>query len=658
MKKAMVLMLIFWMLISSFAFFSFPLQVDSYGFDGWTYRKSHRILQSASAGTDYQVMIVVRSGTGTDEGHAVYTSDKTRSDFGDVRFIGEDGTTQLSYWIEEVNPGVSATFWVKIPYNLSETDRTIYVKYGNPTASSVSDGAGTFVFYDDFNDLNQWSIRDGAWVIENGSATCESNEGNLGTQLEHGDSAILYRAKLSRAQDYCRAIVGYRLDYALSRGYRSYWGYHGGLGGKVIAIDAALWSAIAYGTKAWEVNNWFVAEARFAGSLHEFEFNHDGLPISAVESSSLSGSVVLVQTSDYSPKSVWYDWLAIRKCVKPEPSHGIWGEEEWFGGTIYIRADGSIDPSGAPIRRNGDTYALIGNITSDGDGIIVQKNDVTVDGAGYTVQGTGSGTGVGLTERSNVTMRNMEIRAFNYGVHLHSSNYNTISVNNITANGDFGVLLYLSSSNTISVNNIIANNETGISLPSSSYNSISRNNIAANPNYGVFLHSSNYNSISGNNITASWAGVFLGSSSAGNSIFHNNFADNRVHAYTDGGSPSMWDDGYPSGGNYWSGYSGVDLLSGPYQNETGSDGIGDWSYVIDGNNRDNYPVMNAILPLQGDVNEDHTVDIFDCVIVALAFGSSSSDPMPPWNPIADINNDGIVDIFDIVVVALHFGETG
>jgi len=55
---------------------------------------------------------------------------------------------------------------------------------------------------------------------------------------------------------------------------------------------------------------------------------------------------------------------------------------------------------------------------------------------------------------------------------------------------------------------------------------------------------------------------------------------------------NFWDDGYPSGGNYWSDYKGTDLYSGPYQNETGSDGIGDTPYVIYGDNVDHYPLMN------------------------------------------------------------------
>jgi hypothetical protein len=57
------------------------------------------------------------------------------------------------------------------------------------------------------------------------------------------------------------------------------------------------------------------------------------------------------------------------------------------------------------------------------------------------------------------------------------------------------------------------------------------------------------------------------------------------------GYTNVWDNGYPSGGNYWSDYNGTDLLLGSGQNETGSDGIGDTPYVIDANNRDNYPLM-------------------------------------------------------------------
>jgi hypothetical protein len=64
---------------------------------------------------------------------------------------------------------------------------------------------------------------------------------------------------------------------------------------------------------------------------------------------------------------------------------------------------------------------------------------------------------------------------------------------------------------------------------------------------------------------------------------------------------NIWSDGYPSGGNYWSNYTGVDFYSGPYQNKTGSDGIGDLPYIMDANNRDDYPLIGQFNALNADV---------------------------------------------------------
>ena len=77
------------------------------------------------------------------------------------------------------------------------------------------------------------------------------------------------------------------------------------------------------------------------------------------------------------------------------------------------------------------------------------------------------------------------------------------------------------------------------------------------------------------------------------SVHHNEFQGPRVPAYDERGPENRWDDGYPSGGNHWSDYAGVDEMSGPNQDLPGPDGIGDTPYVIDGDSRDRYPILNS-----------------------------------------------------------------
>jgi hypothetical protein len=54
-----------------------------------------------------------------------------------------------------------------------------------------------------------------------------------------------------------------------------------------------------------------------------------------------------------------------------------------------------------------------------------------------------------------------------------------------------------------------------------------------------------------------------------------------------GGSANAWDNGYPSGGNYWSDY----LTKYPNAAENDSSGIWNTPYVINASNTDRYPLM-------------------------------------------------------------------
>jgi len=54
---------------------------------------------------------------------------------------------------------------------------------------------------------------------------------------------------------------------------------------------------------------------------------------------------------------------------------------DWTG-TVYIRADGRVDPPDAPIKRDGNVYTLTDYIGSSANGIVIERDNIVLDGAG------------------------------------------------------------------------------------------------------------------------------------------------------------------------------------------------------------------------------------------------------------------------------------
>jgi len=288
-------------------------------------------------------------------------------------------------------------------------------------------------------------------------------------------------------------------------------------------------------------------------------------------------------------------------------------------GTIYIRADGSVDPSTANITSaNNVTYTFTYDIN---DSIVIERGNITIDGAGYKLQGTGSGTGIQIWVsgfQENVTIKNIEIISFTTGISLTNTGNITVSANTIR-NCSSGIAFGESFNNVIS-GNVITNNTNGIGGSTSMDTVISENTITNNTN-GILFSWAQNNTIYLNNVTNNEYGIYMeGWSVYNNTFYHNNFINNTNQVYIEQTNPNTWDNGYPSGGNYWDDFPDLyplvgDIYSGSGQNESGSDGIWDGPYEIDGNNTDNYPLTTMIPEFPTWTS---TIPVFFALAVAIA----------------------------------------
>ena len=232
---------------------------------------------------------------------------------------------------------------------------------------------------------------------------------------------------------------------------------------------------------------------------------------------------------------------------------------------IHILSDGSVDPADVPIHRNGDLYILTDNICAQ---IVVNKDNIIIDGAGYTLYGSYNGTrtdswvvGQGSDQEYTDTL------PWTIGIDLANKDRHDLTIKNLNIK-NFYIGTYLYTSNNTITDCALSDNIVGILLSGDS-NTITSNYIARNEE-----------------------GIFFGVNNPGDEplniiLTHNSFVDNIVHfsgcfceGYNTTEAVHTWDDGEE--GNYWSDYNGTDA---------DGDGIGDTPYVIDVQNKDRHPFM-------------------------------------------------------------------
>lgn len=161
---------------------------------------------------------------------------------------------------------------------------------------------------------------------------------------------------------------------------------------------------------------------------------------------------------------------------------------------------------------------------------------------------------------------------------------------NTVGDSMYGLILRYTTNITIANNTVTKCDYYGIDFMESRNINVSDNSVSE-CGYGLQLERTDNVVVWQNTFSDNSIGIYL--DDAGSiRVYHNNFISNTVQAWPDSLPGYSWDDSYPSGGNYWSDYSGLDQFSGPLQDQPGSDGIGDTPYIISARYRDSYPLMS------------------------------------------------------------------
>jgi len=245
------------------------------------------------------------------------------------------------------------------------------------------------------------------------------------------------------------------------------------------------------------------------------------------------------------------------------------------------------------------------------------------------------GKGIWLWYSPNNTVINCSSRNNNFeDIHLWNSNNNIVE-NCILEGDDHGITIQSSENNAIT-NCSVENNNFGVYFHLSTGNVVANCIIRGN-NFGIAVVSSDNNIITRSIIENNNLGYTIHDNSENNHIHHNDFVNN-VQMGLDY-LTNYWDNGYPSGGNYWGDYNGADNYRGENQDIPGSDNIGDTPYFIPGGaNRDRYPFMNPIAKAPGP--------------------SPEVPPELPWGLIIGITISAAVIILAVVWYMLNLKKKG
>jgi parallel beta-helix repeat protein len=251
--------------------------------------------------------------------------------------------------------------------------------------------------------------------------------------------------------------------------------------------------------------------------------------------------------------------------------------------THVISTDNTVN--GRPVRYVKDATGLSLDGLETGQMIMVNCTNTEV----RNVSAVDAYKGMDVAYSRHILVRDCNLSGNYYsGLDVRTTENITVSHCEMSDAEYYGVLStgYLKNA-TFSNNTVARNDNCGLKIWYATQVDIRGSTIVANGlpahQYGIELYQCTRGNVTENHIADNYAGMVLSTGTVNFNVFHNNFINNTYQVWDV--MSNAWDDGYPSGGNYWDNYTGTD---------GNGDGIGDTPYVIDADSQDNYPLMDPI----------------------------------------------------------------
>lgn len=315
----------------------------------WLYKAPVTISNTGgtAALTDHQVLVTINT-------QALISSGKMRPDGADIRFIVNEATCATAcYWIESGLNTPATRIWLKMPAIPAGGSSTVYMYYGNSTATPVSDVNCVFLLFDNFDG----SALDAAKWTAYGPATATVSGGAISFSPSSSSRIIRSNATFTppvvTEMQVLQASGNWPNIAQLKSG--TWTGYGPMLGGTLIRIGWTSQSGTNY-SGSWGAND---RTAGATAGLWSFtwaatddqQFTWPGGSVNTNYTNYAIGPVNvalgLLETS-YTPATFSVDWVRVRKYASPEPTAAV-GSEEPLRPVITLNPTSVVTCEGQPV---------------------------------------------------------------------------------------------------------------------------------------------------------------------------------------------------------------------------------------------------------------------------------------------------------------------